>query len=63
MQFAGEVVFVGRGYRCENGEITPLEVKVGDKVVFSYLDNSKIEIQGGEYWLIEENNIWFVFED
>lgn len=42
---------------CENGEITPLEVKVGDKVIFSYVDSNKIQIQDKEYWLIEENHI------
>ncbi|MBS4913463.1 MAG: hypothetical protein KHZ77_04785 [Veillonella sp.] len=62
---AGEVMLVGRGYRAENGEITPLEVKVGDKIVFCHQgsDIVKIELQNKEYWLIQENDIVFAFEE
>jgi chaperonin GroES len=57
----GEVVAVGPGRFDEDGEKRiPLEVKVGDKVLFQWGD--KIEYQKKEYYLVSESNISAVLE-
>lgn len=52
----GEVVAVGPGRWDEDGEKRmPLDVKVGDKVIFQWGD--KVEYQDKKYYLVSENNI------
>lgn len=52
----GEVVATGPGRFDEDGEKRiPLEVKVGDKVIFQWGD--KIEYKGNDYYLVSESNI------
>jgi chaperonin GroES len=57
----GEVVAVGPGRFDEDGEKRiPLDVKVGDKVIFQWGD--KVEYQKEEYYLVNESNISAVIE-
>lgn len=57
----GEVVAVGPGKMDEDGEKRiPVDVKVGDKVIFQWGD--KIEYQGEDYYLVSESNISAVIE-
>ena len=59
----GEVVAVGTGKVLDNGEVRPLAVKVGDKVVFGqYAGSNKIEINGEELILMAESEIYAVVE-
>lgn len=51
----GTVVAIGEGKREENGKITPIQVKVGQKVMFQW--GEKIEIDGDEYYIVGEGNI------
>ena len=53
----GEVVAVGSGIRAEDGKITPLDVKVGDKVAFSKWGGTDIKVEGEELKLIKEADI------
>ena len=53
----GEVVAVGPGKRLENGEIAPLSVKVGDKVIFTKYAPDEVEVDEEEYLVIEEEKI------
>ncbi len=52
-----KVVEVGPGKRNEKGEITPLELKVGDKVIISKWGGTEIKIDGKEYTIIGEDEI------
>ncbi len=52
----GEVIAVGRGW-YQNGELIPLQVEVGDKVIFSKYDGDEIEIDDKKYMIIKEDNI------
>jgi chaperonin GroES len=59
----GEVVAVGTGRILDNGESRPLDVKVGDKIVFGkYAGNDTIEINGEELIIISETDIKAVIE-
>jgi chaperonin GroES len=53
----GEVVAVGKGRLLENGEIRPLEVKVGDKVLYGKYSGTEITINDQEYLILREEDI------
>ena len=53
----GEVVAVGPGKRLDNGEIVPVSVKVGDKVVFRQYSPDEIKVDGDEVLVISESDI------
>lgn len=59
----GEVVAVGAGRILDNGEVRPLTVKVGDKVVFGpYSGSNAIKIDGEELLVMSENEILAIIE-
>lgn len=59
----GEVIAVGNGRVLENGEVRPLDVKVGDMVVFGkYAGSDTIEVEGEELVILSENDIKAVIE-
>jgi len=58
----GKVIEVGSGKRNKNGEITPVGVKKGDKVVFEKWAGKDIKINGEEYVVISEEEILAVYE-
>jgi chaperonin GroES len=53
----GEVVAVGNGKVLDNGEVRPLEVKVGDKVLFSKYGGTEIKIEGEDLLVMREEDI------
>jgi chaperonin GroES len=53
----GEVVGVGPGKLKDDGGYTPLEVKVGDKVLYSKYAGTDIKLGGDEYVLLSEKDI------
>lgn len=53
----GEIVAVGNGKILENGEVRPLDVKVGDKVLFSKYGGTEIKIEGEELLVMREDDI------
>ncbi len=61
-QFA-EVVAVGEGKLLENGQIVPLKVKEGQKVLISKYAGSDVEINGEEYTILKEEDILAIVED
>lgn len=58
----GEVVAVGRGKLLDNGEIRPLDLKVGDKVLFGKYSGTEVKVDGQEYLVMREDDIMAVFE-
>ncbi len=54
----GEVVAVGQGRLLDSGEVRPLQVKVGDKVVFGNYAGSTIKVGGEEYMIMRESEIF-----
>lgn len=53
----GEIVAVGTGKVLDNGTKLPMEVKVGDRVVYSKYSGSEIKIDGEEYLIIRESDV------
>lgn len=52
----GEVVAVGTG-KYEDGQKIPLEVKVGDKVIYSKYGGTEVKVEGDEYLILSERDI------
>jgi len=57
----GEVVAAGTGKRLENGSITPLEVKEGDRVLFGKYSGTEIKVDNQEYLILREDEILAIF--
>lgn len=58
----GEVVAVGNGKILENGSVRPLEVKVGDRVLFGKYSGQTVKVQGEELLVMREEDIMGVVE-
>jgi chaperonin GroES len=58
----GKVVAVGKGLRDENGKINPLEVKVGDKVLFAKWGGTEVKINGEDLLIMKESDILGIVE-
>ena len=53
----GEVVSVGTGIRQENGTITPLDVKAGDRILFGKWSGTEIKLENKDYIVMKESDI------
>ena len=58
----GEVVAVGPGARSEDGKIHPLDVKVGDRVLFGKWSGTEIKLDGEELMIMKESDIMGIVE-
>ncbi len=58
----GEVLSVGKGKIAENGDVRPLDEKVGDQVLFGKYSGTEIKIDGEEVLVMREDDIMGVFE-
>jgi chaperonin GroES len=53
----GEVIAIGNGRVMEDGKIRPLDVKVGDRILFGKYSGSTVKIEGTEYLVMKEDDI------
>ena len=53
----GKVVAIGSGARTEDGKIIPMDVKVGDLVLFGKWSGAEVKIDGKEYSIMKESDI------
>lgn len=53
----GEIVAAGKGKVGEDGKVTPLEVKVGDRVLFGKYSGSEVSLDGEELLIMREDDI------
>ena len=58
----GEVLSVGPGTRNDKGELSPLEVKAGDRVLFGKWSGTEVKIDGEELSIMKESDIMGVLE-
>lgn len=58
----GEVIAVGKGKLLENGEIRPLDLKVGDRVLFGKYSGTEVKLSGEEVLVMREDDIMAVIE-
>ena len=53
----GEIVAVGPGGRDESGKLIPIDVKVGDKVLFGKWSGTEVKLDGAEFLIMKESDI------
>ncbi|MEQ1496963.1 MAG: co-chaperone GroES [Novosphingobium sp.] len=53
----GEVVSVGSGTRADDGKVTPLDVKAGDKVLFGKWSGTEVKLDGEDLLIMKESDI------
>ncbi len=58
----GKVVAVGSGKVNEDGKVTPLTVKAGDKILFGKYSGTEIKLNGNEYLIMREDDILGIVE-
>ena len=58
----GEVIAVGKGKRLEDGRLQPLDVKVGDKVIYGKWSGTEVKIAGEELLIMKESDIMGILE-
>ena len=58
----GEIISAGPGKKSEDGKVQPLDVKAGDKVLFSKYAGTEIKVEGDELLIMREDDIMGVIE-
>ncbi len=58
----GEVLAVGPGKLTDSGEVRPVDVKAGDRIIFGQYGGSTVKIDGEELLILSENEIFGVLE-
>ena len=53
----GEIIAVGPGGRDENGKLTPLDVKAGDRVLFGKWSGTEVKLDGEDLLIMKESDI------
>ncbi len=54
----GEVVSIGSGKKTEDGKLVPMTVKIGDKVLYGKYSGTEVTINGEEYLIMRETDIF-----
>ena len=58
----GNIIAVGKGKVTEDGKVLPLDVKVGDKVLFGKYSGTEVKLDGKEFLMMREDDILGVVE-
>ena len=58
----GKIIAVGKGKILEDGKVRPLDVKVGDKILFGKYSGTEVKVDGEELVVMREEDIMAVFE-
>lgn len=58
----GEVIAVGPGKLLDSGKTAPVEVKVGDKVIYSKYGGTDVKVDGQEYVILRQDDVLAVIE-
>ncbi len=57
----GEVIAVGKGKRDDEGNLVPLDVQAGDRILFGKYSGSETKLDGTEYLIMREDDVLGVF--
>jgi chaperonin GroES len=58
----GEVMAVGKGKILDNGDVRPLDVQVGDRVLFGKYSGTEVKIEGDDFLVMREEDIMGVVD-
>ena len=59
----GKVIAVGKGKILEDGSVRPLDIKVGDRILFEKYAGTTVKIGGEEYMIMREDDVLAVIEE
>jgi chaperonin GroES len=59
----GEIVAVGPGARNEKGDIVPLDVKAGDRILFGKWSGTEVKLDGEELLIMKESDVMAIIEE
>ena len=59
----GEIVAVGKGKKDDNGKLIPIDVKVGDRVLFGKYSGQTVKVKGDELLVMREKDLMNVIEN
>jgi chaperonin GroES len=59
----GEIIAVGTGGRDESGKLIPIELEVGDRVLFGKWSGTEVKLDGVEYLIMKESDIMGVLQE
>ena len=59
----GEVIAAGKGKILDNGEVRPLDVKKGDKVIFGKFSGTEVKVDGEDLLVMREDDIMAVLDE
>ena len=58
----GRIVAVGKGKILEDGQVRPLDVKVGDKILFGKYSGTEVKVEGEDLVVMREEDVMAIFE-
>jgi len=58
----GKIIAVGKGKILEDGHVRPLDVKVGDKILFGKYSGTEVKVDGEEYVAMREEDVMAIIE-
>ena len=58
----GEIVAVGKGKKDDNGKLIPIDVKIGDRVLFGKYSGQTVKVKGDELLVMREEDLMGVIE-
>jgi chaperonin GroES len=58
----GKIIAVGKGKILEDGQVRPLDVKVGDKILFGKYSGTEVKVDGDELLVMREEDVMAVIE-
>lgn len=58
----GEIIAVGTGTKAEDGSVTPLDVKAGDKILFGKWSGTEVKVDGVDLLIMKESDIMGIIE-
>lgn len=59
----GQVIAVGKGRIADDGKVVPMELKVGDRILFSKYGGHEVKIDGEEFLIMSQDDVYGVIED
>jgi len=59
----GKIIAVGKGKIMDDGKLKPMQVKKGDKILFTSYAGTEIKIDGKEHLIMDESDIMAIIED
>jgi chaperonin GroES len=59
----GKVIAVGNGKKTDDGKVIPLDVKEGDTILFGKYAGTEIKVEGNEYLMMREDEVFAVIEN